>query len=47
MVEHIRRERHILDSLSYPGIVQLFFTFQVCAAVVNGSLQQSRRKLAA
>ncbi|KAI7842103.1 hypothetical protein COHA_004297 [Chlorella ohadii] len=32
VVEHIKRERAILDSLADPGIVQLFFTFQVSAA---------------
>ena len=41
VVEHIRRERAILDSLAYPGIAQLFFTFQ---ARTGGGWAAGRRR---
>ncbi|GAB4821386.1 hypothetical protein N2152v2_008432 [Parachlorella kessleri] len=36
VVEHVKRERQLLDRLSYEGIVQLYFTFQDALSLYMG-----------
>ncbi len=53
VVEHVKRERALLDRLSYEGIVRLHFTFQDALSLYmglevcpNGEGASSRRHLA-